>query len=123
MAIEQVMERLIVALDSNTAAHKGAKSATTATAGTTVTTKTPKTTTAATGPTIDFDALKVAGAKVVAAHGKPFAKKLIKDIAGANELAGVKPDKYAPLMAAFETALKPAVEEPDEVEEEEEESL
>jgi hypothetical protein len=110
MQLEDLIVKLIAALDANTAAHKG----TAAPAG--AKTTPPKATT--TKPAIEFDAVKIAASEVVKKKDKAFAKNLIKTVGGANELAGVKPEKYAALMAAFEGALK---EEPaDEPEEDEE---
>lgn len=98
MALEDLLTKLIASLDANTAAIKGGAGGKAAT-GTTSTAK------ASTGKTIEFDTVKAAAAKVMDKQGKPFTKKLIKDVGGANELATVKSEKYGALMAAFEKAL------------------
>lgn len=98
MALEQLLTTLIASLDANTAALKGAKAPA---AGAATTAKT----TATKVPEIEFDALKVAAGKVSAKHGKPYAKKMIKDVGGASELATVKPEKFGALYKAFEAAL------------------
>lgn len=102
MALEDTLAKLIASIDANTAALKGSKGAS---GGSAVTT----TATTATKPKKDdkpdFDALKVVANKVMEKHGKPFAKKMIKDVGGATELAVVKPEKYPALVKAFEAAL------------------
>lgn len=104
MALEDLLTKLITSLDANTAAHKASAGAGggKATAGTTATTT--KATTGGNKPT--FDEVKAAAAKVMDKQGKPFTKKLIKDVGGAPELATVKPEKYGALMAAFAAALE-----------------
>lgn len=103
MALEDLLTKMIAALDVNTAALNkmsgggggkpaGAAPATAAKAS-------------AGGKTVQFDELKAAAAKVMDKHGKPFAKKMIKDVGGGSELATVKPDKYGSLMVAFEKSL------------------
>ena len=123
MSFEQLIEKLIVALDKNTAAHvaTAGKAAPAAPAkGATVTPIKPGIKPGPGEPTaavIEFDAVKIAAGRVVDAHGKPFAKKIIKDVGEAVDLATVKPNKYAALMAAFEKSLAPkedAAEEEDE---------
>lgn len=115
MSLEDEIKKLIPVIEENTKELKlarGAKPAAAAAAPAAATEKAK----AKAAPTVDFDTLKAAGAKVMAAKGKPFGKKLVKDIGGATELASVKPEKFAALMAAFEKAL-----EAEEEEEEEEE--
>jgi hypothetical protein len=117
MALEDLLTKLIASLDANTAAYKTAGSpGVTATTG-----KTAPAPTAAAGKStepkekgIGFDELKVAGGKVMDKHGKPFTKKLIKDVGEATELATVKPEKYKAMMAAFQKALEAAPTEDDE---------
>jgi hypothetical protein len=99
MALEDLLTKLIASLDANTAAVKGGGSSTGTKAAATGTKA------AASGKTIQFDEVKAAAAKVMDKQGKPFTKKMIKDVGGANELATVKPEKYGALMAAFEKAL------------------
>lgn len=111
MALEDQITRLIASLDANTAAIKGAKGGTTAAA-----TVTKPTTAAKAGP--DFDQVKVAAEKVMAKHGKPFAKKMIMDVGGAKELAAVKPEKYPALFKAFGAAMTEVEEETAEEEDE-----
>lgn len=120
MSLEQLIEKAIVALESNTAAHiasantpaaaAAAPAAAAKPAGATVTPIKPGITPSEgepTVPVVDFDVLKVAAGKVVATMGKPFAKKIIKDVGGAADLASVKPNKHHALMVAFEAALAP----------------
>lgn len=114
MALEDLLTKLITSLDANTAAHKASAGAggNKATAGTTATT-----TKATTGGKPTFDEVKAAAAKVMDKQGKPFTKKMIKDVGGAPELATVKPEKYGALMAAFSAALEEGAAEAEEEDE------
>ena len=101
MSLEEVMTKLTVALEANTKAFLASRGATGGggNGGTTTITKPPK------GPTLDD--LKAAAVRVADAKGKPFAKKIIKDVGKAAELAAVKPENFPALIAAFEKALSP----------------
>jgi hypothetical protein len=106
MALEDLLTKLITSLDANTAAHKASAGAGAAKAPA-ATTVTPKAVASAgTKATATFDEVKAAAAKVMDKQGKPFTKKLIKDVGAAPELATVKPEKYGALMAAFAKALE-----------------
>ena len=76
-----------------------------------------------TAPKIEFDAVKIAAGKVSDTLGKPFAKKIIKEVGEAPDLATVKPNRYYLLMAAFEKALAPKEEEAGAEEEDDDDSL
>jgi hypothetical protein len=102
MAIEQVLESLVKAVEANTAALLGKGSApvgAVASLPPRVGTKGGETT------TISLDQLKVAASAVMDKQGKPFVKKLIKDVGGADSLPGVKKEKFGALMKAFEKAI------------------
>jgi hypothetical protein len=119
MALEDLLTKLIASLDANTAAYKaagtpGASAATKPGAGVP---KAPTVTPTPTAAAVGFDEVKVAAGKVMDKHGKPFAKKLIKDVGGATELATVKPEKYGAMMAAFQKALEGGSADADEDEE------
>jgi hypothetical protein len=111
MALEDLLTKLIASLDANTAAYKaagapGASAGGTAkAAGATVKPTAAAPTVTATAA-VGFEEVKVAAGKVMDKHGKPFAKRLIKDVGGATELATVKPEKYGAMMAAFQKALE-----------------
>jgi hypothetical protein len=64
--------------------------------------------TKATEPSLDAATLKASAVKVMDTLGKPFAKKLIKEIGGADALPAVKKEKFAALHRAFEKALEDA---------------
>lgn len=104
MALEDLLTKLITSLDANTAAHKASAGAGAGKAPA-ATPAAPKAA-ASGGSKITFDEIKAAAAKVMDKQGKPFTKKLIKDVGGAPELATVKPEKYGALMAAFTKALE-----------------
>lgn len=106
MALEDLLTKLIASLDVNTAAVNKAGGG--APAGKTAAPAAAATKTGAGGKTPQFDELKAAAAKVMDKHGKPFAKKMIKDVGGGSELATVKTEKYGSLMAAFEKSLAEA---------------
>jgi hypothetical protein len=109
MALEDLLTKLISSLDANTAAYKaaGAPGAASAAAKTpSVGTSKPAAPAASATAAVGFDEVKVAAGKVMDKHGKPFAKRLIKDVGGATELATVKPEKYGAMMAAFQKALE-----------------
>jgi hypothetical protein len=99
MALEEILTKLTASLDANTAALKaaGGKAA--------VTTSAPTPLAPTKKAAVDFDTVKALASKVMEGKGRPFAKKLIKDVGGAADLATVKPDKYPALMKAFETAM------------------
>ena len=99
MALEDLLKGLISSLDANTAALKGAAPASDAKAATTKAPAKDKT------PEVSFDAVKEAAARVKEKHGTPVTKKIIETAGGAKELASVKKEKYAALVAAFEAAL------------------
>lgn len=128
MSLEALIGNLITSLDKNTAAVLAAKGggAAAATNGNVVDMKNGKAgtakATAAKPPEkpLDFDTIKLAAAKVLEKHGKPFVKNLIKTVGESAELATVKPEKYKALMAAFEKA---EAEEPEADEDEDEDSL
>jgi hypothetical protein len=106
MALEDLLTKLITSLDANTAAHKASAGAGAAKAPA-ATTATPKAVVSGGSKTkITFNEIKAAAAKVLDKQGKPFTKKLIKDVGGAPELATVEPEKYGALMAAFTKALE-----------------
>lgn len=98
MALEDLLTKVIASLDAVAAALKASGGKAGVTTGTTTGAKTA-------GKPIQFDEVKAAAAKVMDKHGKPFTKKMIKDVGGGNELATVKAEKYGALMAAFEKAL------------------
>lgn len=102
MALEELITKLTVALDANTAAVKAAAAGG---GGSTAATTTKAAATAGKAKAVDFDTVKVAATKLMEVKGRPFAKKLILDVGGAKELSGVKPDKFAALLKAFESAL------------------
>lgn len=113
MTLEQLMERLITALNENTAAHGGkvasAPAATGKAGG-----KAP-----ATVPAVTFDAVKALAVKVKEKSGQPVAKKIIADVGKAESLTGVKPAQFAALLKAFDDHLSAEEEPPAEEEEEE----
>jgi hypothetical protein len=107
MALEELLGKLITSLDANTAAYKASGGAVAGKAGSVTAGKPPRTTPAV---EVTVEELKVAGKKVMDAHGKPHALKLIKDVGKAAEIAAVKPENRAALAAAFEKSLEPAEE-------------
>jgi hypothetical protein len=112
MALEDLLTKLIASLDANTAAYKAAGAPGASAGGTAKAAGATVKPTAAAAPTVaataavGFEEVKVAAGKVMDKHGKPFAKRLIKDVGGATELATVKPEKYGAMMAAFQKALE-----------------
>ena len=119
MSLEVMIGNLITSLDKNTAAHLAAKGAAGAGNVVEIKGKGAKANGGAVEKALDFDTIKLAAAKVMEKHGKPYTKKLIKDAGGSAELATVKPENYKALMAALEKAQ---AEEP-EAEEDDDDSL
>lgn len=108
MSLEVLMERLIVSLDANTAAHTGkpvATAAATTTTGKVAGTTAAKATTTAKAPAIAFEAVKAAAGAVKAKSGAPVAKKLIAEFGKAESLNAVKPEQFAALLAACEAHM------------------
>jgi hypothetical protein len=106
MALEELLSKLTVSIDANTAALKAMKAGGgggTVAATAEVAEKEKAKPEKPKGPT--FETIKVAANKLVEKHGKPFAKKLISDVGGAKELAAVKPEKYPALFKALEAAM------------------
>ena len=110
MAIESLIEKLIAALEANTAAQGGAKTSA-------KTTKPEegddgKKTTTAKGkgkaaPKHDAEAVKAVAIKLMDAIDRPTAKKLIKKH-GADALADLKPEVYDDFVAEAEELIKEA---------------
>lgn len=111
MTLEQLIEKLIAAVEANTAAIEGGKG------------KAPATPVAAkpakpAAPAIEFDTVKKAMVAVQKKHGVPFAKAMILKTGGAAELASVKPEKFVALLAAGEAAMSEPVSSQDDEDEE-----
>jgi hypothetical protein len=109
-----ILERLIVALDANTAAHigkpaekspsaptEGARAAATSAA-------TPKAAGQKAERKITAEQIKAAVMQVKDTMGRPAALNIIKTHAKAVELASIKPQYYAAVMAACDEAMTPA---------------
>lgn len=94
--LEEVAERLIGALDANTAALLG---------------KAPKGAAAAPAPAktnpgkITPEMVLAALVKVKDAHGKPAALKIIREAGGAAEAKAIKPARYAAVIEACDEAM------------------
>lgn len=111
MTLEELMTKLIVSLDANTAALTGkAPAAAGKPAGAKAT---PKTDT----PAVDFDLVKKAAAAVKDKLGAPVAKKIIKEAGVSDSLNATKPENYAALLAALLKAVEAEAEATDEEDE------
>jgi len=91
----EIAERLIVALNANTEAHGGKPSGgggrLAAVAGKPAAAGLAKAT---------MEQVKAALIAVREAHGKPAAVKIIKDVGGVPDMAGIKPARYTAVLAA-----------------------
>lgn len=109
MAIESLIEKLIAALEENTAALSGAKTTTKSSSKTDEGDDEGKKTTSTKGkgkaaPKHDAEAVKAVAIKLMDAIDKPTAKKLIKKH-GADALADLKPEVYDAFVAEAEKMI------------------
>lgn len=96
MALEDVMERLIGALNANTEAHGGK-----ATPGKVA----PGKPAAGKAATVTFEQVKAALVGVKDAHGKKEAQDIIRSAGNAAEMSAIKPARFTAVIAACEERM------------------
>lgn len=95
----------VVALDAKMAAFMKSMPTTTAPAADTKADTKATTTKKDKAPAVTFEEMKTSILKLKDAKGKEAAESIIKDVGGAEKMAGIAPAKFAAVMAAVEAAL------------------